>query len=102
MQHARAALKALDVDGDGRISLLDVRQAVQDICLKRKNLSLTLHDTHGVIGKLERIFGVVMHLVAASCYLIIFQVRLNLVVHGHYGAVGVCALLQGACSQLVL
>ena len=73
MQHARNALKALDADGDGRISLPDMRQAVQDICLKRKNLSLTLHDTHGVIGKLERIFSIVLHLVAASVYLIIFQ-----------------------------
>ena len=36
MQHARSALQFLDTDGDGRISLADMREAVQGICLQRK------------------------------------------------------------------
>jgi Ca2+-binding EF-hand superfamily protein len=39
---ARAALAVLDTDGDGRISMSDMRDAVVSIYRERKNLAATL------------------------------------------------------------
>ena len=39
---AKAALAVLDVDGDGQVSMQDMRDAVVSIYRQRKNLALTL------------------------------------------------------------
>ena len=56
------------------MSLADTREAVLGIYRERKNLALTLHDTHTVVAKLELIFGSVLHVLAGFLYLVIFQV----------------------------
>ncbi|DBA70546.1 TPA: hypothetical protein ACH3X2_011943 [Trebouxia sp. C0005] len=71
------ALKALDVDGDGKISLADMRDAVIQIYKERKNLAYTLQDARGVVSKLELIMGVMMHVLFVFFYLIIFDVDVN-------------------------
>ena len=43
---ARAALSTLDCDGDGKISLDDMRDAVISIYKERKHLALTLRVRH--------------------------------------------------------
>ncbi|KAK9786905.1 hypothetical protein WJX73_008469, partial [Symbiochloris irregularis] len=76
-EQAAAALKALDIDNDGKVSLGDMREAVLAIYKSRKNLALTLQDSKTVIAKLELIFGTVLHVLAFFVYLIIFQVDIN-------------------------
>ncbi|EIE26550.1 hypothetical protein COCSUDRAFT_39616 [Coccomyxa subellipsoidea C-169] len=71
---ARAALSTLDCDGDGKISLDDMRDAVISIYKERKHLALTLRDTKGVVGRLEGIFAVIIHTVFVWAYLVIFNV----------------------------
>ncbi|KAL3133145.1 hypothetical protein ABBQ38_007040 [Trebouxia sp. C0009 RCD-2024] len=71
------ALKVLDVDGDGKISLTDMRDAVIQIYKERKNLAYTLQDARGVVSKLELIMGVMMHVLFVFFYLIIFDVDVN-------------------------
>lgn len=44
---------------------------------ERKKLALTLQDTRTVVAKLELICGVVLHVLFAFVYLIIFQVRVR-------------------------
>lgn len=41
---------------------------------ERKNLALSLKDTRSVVGKLELICGVLMHVLMAIAYLNIFEV----------------------------
>ena len=59
---------------DGVSTIFQPTCCTRDVCCPCRNLSLTLHDTHGVIGKLELIFMVVLHSIAAVCYLLIFKV----------------------------
>ena len=42
---------------------------------ERKHLAFQLKDTKTVVSKLERIFGVVIHLLFIMLYLVIFDVR---------------------------
>jgi hypothetical protein len=72
---AAAAMKVLDVDGDGKVSLSDIRDAVVGIYRERRNLAFTLKDTSSVINKLEFVFAVVIHFVMAVFYLVLFRVR---------------------------
>ena len=51
-----------------------MRDGVLSIYKNRKNLALTLKDTKTVVGKLERLFGTVVHIVFFFFYLMIFQV----------------------------
>ncbi|KAK9823582.1 hypothetical protein WJX72_003976 [[Myrmecia] bisecta] len=76
-EKAAQALKVLDVDGDGKISLPDIRDAVIQIYKERKNLAFTLKDTRTVVGKLEFITGIVVHILFIFFYLIIFNVNLG-------------------------
>lgn len=45
---------------------------------ERKHLAFQLKDTKTVVSKLERIFGVIIHLLFVILYLVIFDVRLSL------------------------
>ena len=65
----------LDVDGDGKVSLHDMRDAVIQIYNERKNLAFTLKDTWTVVGKLEFVIGISIHLLFGFFYLLIFEVH---------------------------
>ena len=58
-----------------QVSLHDIRDAVINIYRERKFLAATLRDTRTVVGRLELIIGVVVHLVFIFFYLLIFRVR---------------------------
>ena len=73
-EKAAKALKVLDVDGDGKVSLHDMRDAVIQIYNERKNLAFTLKDTWTVVGKLEFVIGISIHLLFGFFYLLIFEV----------------------------
>ena len=73
-EKAAQALKVLDVDGDGKVSLHDMRDAVIQIYNERKNLAFTLKDTWTVVGKLEFVIGISIHLLFGFFYLLIFEV----------------------------
>ncbi len=44
------------------------------ICRERANLSVQLKDTKTVVGRLESVVGLILHIVAIFLYLIIFDV----------------------------
>ncbi len=45
-------------------------------CRERANLSVQLKDTKTVVGRLESVVGLILHIVAIFLYLIIFDVSL--------------------------
>ena len=51
-----------------------MRDAVLKIYQNRKDLAMTLRDTKTVVGKLELIFGVAIHIICLFFYLTIFNV----------------------------
>ncbi|DBA70449.1 TPA: hypothetical protein ACH3X2_011857 [Trebouxia sp. C0005] len=73
-KHAAEAFEMLDDDKDGHASLKDVRSAVCNIFKERANLSVQLKDTKTVVGRLESVVGLILHIVAIFLYLIIFDV----------------------------
>lgn len=74
---AAKAFDLLDVDSDGRVTLHDIRDAVLNVYSERKHLAFQLKDTKTVVSKLERIFGVIIHLLFVILYLVIFDVDVN-------------------------
>lgn len=65
----------LDIDGDGKVTLYNIRDAVIAVYQQRTNLSATLRDTKTIVGKVEAIIGAIIHLVFSFLYLAIFNVR---------------------------
>ena len=57
------------------MTLLNVRDAVINIYRERKFLAATLKDTHTVVGRLELMIGIGVHLLFIFFYLLIFRVR---------------------------
>lgn len=49
---------------------------MQMFCRERANLSVQLKDTKTVVGRLESVVGLILHIVAIFLYLIIFDVSL--------------------------
>ncbi len=47
---------------------------MQVFCRERANLSVQLKDTKTVVGRLESVVGLILHIVAIFLYLIIFDV----------------------------
>lgn len=70
----RLAAELLDADGDGVITSQDVCAAILQVFRERQNLAASLTDTKSVVGKLETMVGVVLHIVMAFLYLVIFRV----------------------------
>ncbi|KAL3160440.1 hypothetical protein ABBQ32_010760 [Trebouxia sp. C0010 RCD-2024] len=73
-EKAQQAFDILDVDGDGQVTLHNIRDAVVSIYQERKHLAFTLKDTKTIVGKLERIAGFVIHILMFFFYLVIFDV----------------------------
>ena len=113
-EQAREAFDMLDNNGDGKLVLADIRDAVIKIYKERRNLALSLkvsslpavsltdkvclehksnsaydvfavlpvttllvsccQDTKTVVGKLELVIGVVLHLIFIFFYLMVFNV----------------------------
>ncbi|KAL0039998.1 hypothetical protein WJX79_001782 [Trebouxia sp. C0005] len=73
-EKAQQAFDILDVDGDGQVTLHNIRDAVVTIYQERKHLAFTLKDTKTIVGKLERIAAFVIHVLMAFFYLVIFNV----------------------------
>ncbi|KAL0029403.1 hypothetical protein WJX77_004930 [Trebouxia sp. C0004] len=71
---AQQAFDILDVDGDGQVTLHNIRDAVVNVYQERKHLAFTLKDTKTIVGKLERIAAFVIHVLMAFFYLVIFNV----------------------------
>ncbi|KAK9845183.1 hypothetical protein WJX84_001954 [Apatococcus fuscideae] len=74
---AKLCFDSLDMDGDGKVSLHDMREAVLKIYQNRKHLALTLKDTRTIVGKLERLVGSIIHFVWIFIYLSIWNVNLT-------------------------
>eukprot|EP00884_Botryococcus_braunii_P005990 jgi/Botrbrau1/15392/Bobra.43_2s0020.1 len=70
-------MRVLDVDGDGKVSLSDIRDAVVSIYRERRNLAFTLKDTTSVVSKLELIFAVVIHFFTIGVYLNLFNIDVS-------------------------
>ena len=81
---AKLCFESLDMDGDGKVSLHDMREAVLKIYQNRKHLALTLKDTRTIVGKLERLVGSIIHFVWIFIYLSIWNVSCTmLILHRH-------------------
>jgi len=57
------------------ISILDGPLHARTHTQERKKLALTLQDAKSVVAKLELVCGVIIHIIFAVIYLMIFQVR---------------------------
>ena len=66
-----------------QVTLLNVRDSVINIYRERKFLAATLKDTHTVVGRLELMIGVAVHLLFIFFYLLIFRVRQELSTTDH-------------------
>ena len=51
-------------------------------CRERANLSLQLKDTKTVVGRLQWVIGLILHIIAFFIYLTIFDVSTLAVLHG--------------------
>ncbi|KAK9863795.1 hypothetical protein WJX84_010731 [Apatococcus fuscideae] len=76
-KEAREAFEMLDISGDGQITLAEIRDSIVSIYRERRNLAMTLKDTKTVVNKIERILGVLLHIVFIFFYLLIFNVDLS-------------------------
>lgn len=76
-EKAQEAFDMLDNNGDGKLVLADIRDAVIKIYKERRNLALSLKDTKTVVGKLELVIGVVLHIIFIFFYLMVFNVDLT-------------------------
>ena len=65
---------ALAVLGSGFACTPQVREAIVGIFRERRNLAVQLKDTKSVVGRLKAVLLVLLHLLAAFFYLIIFNV----------------------------
>lgn len=74
-EQIKEAFSMLDIDGDGKVTLYNIRDAVIAVYRQRTNLSATLRDTKTIVGKVEAIIGAIIHLVFCFLYLAIFNVR---------------------------
>lgn len=72
---ARLAFELLDADGDGVITAQDVCQAILGVFRERQNLAASLIDTKSVVASLETMIAVVLHIIMAFLYLVIFGVN---------------------------
>eukprot|EP00884_Botryococcus_braunii_P003244 jgi/Botrbrau1/12920/Bobra.92_1s0001.2 len=74
---AKEAMKAFDIDGSGNISLAELQRSVEEIYTARTHLAATLNDTRTIVGKLERLLGVCIHILFTFFYMIIWNVNLS-------------------------
>lgn len=58
-----------------QVTLHNTRDAVIQVYRERRNLAATLKDTKTVIGRLEILIGVTVHVTFVFFYLLIFRVR---------------------------
>ncbi|KAH7617551.1 putative Mechanosensitive ion channel protein 10 [Nannochloris sp. 'desiccata'] len=71
---AEQAFAMLDRNGNGSVSLSECIAAVVEIFEARCDLALSLSDTKTVIGKLENVIGVVLHIIFVFLYMLVFNV----------------------------
>lgn len=64
----------LDVRGSGLAHTTQVREAIVGIFGERRNLAVQLKDTKSVVGRLKAVLLLLLHLLAAFFYLLIFNV----------------------------
>lgn len=74
---ATAAFSMLDADGDGSISFKDCITSISKLFEDRANLAATLRDVRSVVGTLETLIGVLLHIVFVFLYLAIFDVNIR-------------------------
>lgn len=74
-EDADAAFAMLDIRGLGHATLHDCIESIVEIYSTRCDLSLSLNDTQTVVGKLERVIGVAIHMAFIFLYLIVFNVN---------------------------
>lgn len=71
---AEEAFAMLDRNGNGTVTLSECIAAVIEIFEARCDLALSLKDTKTVIGKLENVIGVVVHIIFVFLYMLVFNV----------------------------
>ncbi|KAK9840563.1 hypothetical protein WJX81_001411 [Elliptochloris bilobata] len=74
---AAEAFAMLDKDGNGQLTLSEVREAIVNIFRERRNLAVQLKDTKSVVGRLKLVLLLLLHIVAAFFYLLIFNVDIQ-------------------------
>ena len=77
------------------------------MCRERANLSVQLKDTKTVVGRLETVIGIILHIVAIFIYLIIFDVSLftmgdaaHFGVAWHTSELALCTYSQSSSSAI--
>lgn len=68
------AFSMLDHNSNGQVSLQECIAAVLSIYEMRCDLAMSLKDTKSVIGKLENVIGVVLHIIFVFFYMLVFQI----------------------------
>jgi hypothetical protein len=74
-EQAVEAMKVFDFDGNGSLSLDEMRDSVISIYENRSHLAATLTDTRTIVGKLERLLGFCIHVLFIFFYLVIWEVH---------------------------
>eukprot|EP00873_Tetraselmis_striata_P020710 jgi/Tetstr1/440974/TSEL_029242.t1 len=64
----------LDLDGDQRVSLQELRDAVIKIYQDRRRLAMQLQDRDTIVGRLESVLSILLHTLSILGYLYIFHV----------------------------
>jgi hypothetical protein len=75
-KEAAEAMQVFDIDRNGSISLAEMQRSVEEILTARANLAASLKDTRTIVGKLERILGICIHIVFVFFYLLIWNVSM--------------------------
>lgn len=83
----------LDVNGDGKITREDCRDAVEKIHQDRCNLAATLQDTKSITKALEILLGIIIHTIFFFFYLLIFQAHVSQIWLGFTGLLAVLSLI---------
>ncbi|KAL4448058.1 hypothetical protein ABPG75_005277 [Micractinium tetrahymenae] len=71
---AKAAMDMLDSDGNGQVNVQECCAAIAKVFVERRNLAASLKDAKTIVGKLETVIGVALHIFMGFLYLIIFNV----------------------------
>ena len=64
----------LDTEHAGQVTLPALKAAVTTIFTERVSLAAQLKDSKSIVGALEFVLGLVLHVVAGFLYLVVFQV----------------------------
>lgn len=71
---AKSGMDMLDADGNGRVNVQECCAAIARVFLDRKNLAASLKDAKSIVGTLETVIGLFLHVLFFFIYLLIWDV----------------------------